>query len=371
MNRLFNDIAYGQTKNKPRGIVTFLLSPLYLLSLLYSTIVKFRLFLYREGILKSKEIDCKVISVGNITVGGTGKTPTVEFLARQLNNRGYKVAILSRGYKGKKTSEINIVSDGKNIYLGPDESGDEPYMLAKKLKNIPVLVGSNRYKLADYAVKNLGINTILLDDGFQHIQLKRDLDILLVDGKKGFGNGYTLPRGPLREPVSSIRRAALTMITKADGDTEEIKKQLEQEHPSIKIIKSTYKPKSLKSVLDPREKELSDMKGKNIFTLSAIANPSYFSMLIKSLGGVITGESEFPDHYSYTLNDMETVIEKAKKAGADYVVTTEKDAVKLEKLSFSADLPVYFLEIGLDLLGREEEFINSVLKESGLETSPQ
>src|SRR3972149_9569915 len=209
-------------------------SLLLILSWFYGLGHRLRLALYNRGILKTKNLSIPVISIGNLTAGGTGKTPTIIMIAELLKGMGKKVAVLSRGYKGKAEGEINVVSDGDKILLNPLESGDEPYMMAARLKGIPVITGSDRYKTGKYAIEKFGTKIILLDDGYQHVQLDRNFNILLLDSNSPFGNGYLLPRGTLREPPSYINRADVIILTKDKGQKSEIRSQKSE------VCKSRY-----------------------------------------------------------------------------------------------------------------------------------
>src|SRR4030066_1164862 len=232
-------------KEKPLWEKT-LLFPLYLLSLPYEGMVRTRFFFYSHGLLRTKSLPCPVISVGNITVGGTGKTPLVMALAKTLMDRGISVAILSRGYKGTKTSEP-VVSDGKSIFLSPEESGDEPFLMAQVCKGVPVLVGKDRFANGRVALQRFGMKGLLLDDGYQHLPLHRDLDILLIDSHIGFGDQNLLPRGILREPLSHLRRAHLFLLTKVDHPeiSQSLEEKLRETHPSSPIYHSHYEPLGL------------------------------------------------------------------------------------------------------------------------------
>lgn len=357
LERVFSRIAY----KRDEGYLTrILLSPLYLLSLLYGAAVRVRLALFSSGLFNAREIGCKVISVGNVTVGGTGKTPTVEFIARSLKERGFRPAILSRGYK-RKGKGICVVSNGKDLLLGPDEAGDEPYMLARRLRDVPVLVGIDRYEIGKYAVDNLSADIVILDDGFQHIRVKRDVDILLIDGEKGFGNGYLVPRGPLREPVSSTGRADILVITKAGPDLPASVKDVLSSNSASQSFKSSYKPARLLALWSKEEIGIGRLAGANVMTLCGIASPSSFINLVSALGGHLVCEESLADHYSYNLDDLGRIIEKARSSNADFVVTTEKDAVKLEQLDYKKGVPIYYLEIGLDMGGKEMEFVDSII----------
>ncbi len=334
------------------------LFPLYLLSVPYRWAVQARVLFYDVGLLRTKRLPCPVISVGNVTVGGTGKTPLVMALARGLMDRGIPVAILSRGYKGKKTSGP-LVSDGQIVFLSPEESGDEPFLMAKSLKGIPVLVGKDRFVTGRMALQRFGIRGLLLDDGYQHLQLYRDLNILLIDSHIGFGDHHLLPRGILREPLSHLRRAHLFLLTKVEHleACQPLEAKLHQIHPSSPVFHSHYEPLGL---IGPEEEweELHSLKGKKALVLSGIANPNYFSSLLKKCGMEIVKEAIFPDHHLYTAKDL-AFLEKQGK-GADWFVTTEKDMVKLMRLNIG-HLPIRALRIELRIW-EEEEFYQRVME---------
>lgn len=357
LERLFEQIAYRRDAGFFCRILFF---PLYLLSILYGAVVRIRLALYSSGLLNVREIGCKVISVGNITVGGTGKTPTVEFVARSLRERGISVAILSRGYR-RAGKGIDVVSDGHQLLLGAEEAGDEPYMLARRLRNVPVIVGADRYEAGRFALDRFSPDVIILDDGFQHIRLKRDLDILLVDGEKVFGNRNLLPRGPLREPLSAMKRAETFLITKAYSDINRITQDIMDRQPEAVVFKSSYRPEKFISIIDGSKKDLSFISGHRVFALSAIANPSSFVSLLSSLGCSLASEANYADHYSYSAKDLEEIEKKATAAAAELIITTEKDAVKLERFKNMMRMPIYYLEIGLDMRGNEQKFIDVVI----------
>ncbi len=234
--------------------------PLYLilkvLSLFYFWGHCFRMWAYRWGLFPSHKLDCRVISVGNLTLGGTGKTPVVMMIAETLRGNGYKPGILSRGYGGNSNSEVNVVCDGKDILLSPDVAGDEAVMMAQRLKNVPVLVGSDRYQIGRYAIEHFGVDTLILDDGFQHLSLKRDMNILLFDHQRPFGNGQLFPAGELREPRKAARRADFVCITRYSGASYPpgIGEQLIKDLP---IVKSTLR---LDSLLKLDDGEVLDVK---------------------------------------------------------------------------------------------------------------
>ena len=343
-------------KEKPLGERIFLF-PLYLLSLPYGWAVGARSLFYSMRLLKTKTLPCPVISVGNITVGGTGKTPLVMALARGLMDRGIPVAILSRGYKGTKTSEP-VVSDGKNLFLSPEESGDEAFLMAQVCQGIPVLVGKDRFAIGRVALQRFGIKGLLLDDGYQHLPLRRDLDILLIDSHVGFGDQHLLPRGILREPLSHLRRAHLFLLTKVDDleTSRPLERKIHEIHSGAQVFHSDYRPLSL---VDPEgnQEALRSLKGKKILALSGIANPDSFSSLLRKCGMEIVSEAIFPDHHSYIPKDLSTIKEKSK--GADWIVTTEKDMLKLRTLGIGP-LPIRSLRIEMKIW-EEEDFFRRVI----------
>lgn len=371
LERFFHHIAYGGQEKGTPFFLSLLLSPLYLLSLFYGLAVNIRVSLFNKGLKESRSLPCKVISVGNITVGGTGKTPVVEYIARQLTERGLKVAILSRGYKGTAHNPVNVVSDGQTIFMEPHQAGDEPYMLAKRLRDVPVIVGADRYVTGSYGVEHFHVDVLVLDDGYQHIKVKRDVNILLVDGERGFGNGHLFPRGPLREPLSNMERADFVLVTKCKKPAQGV--GASGFMPDFSKIKakpltfcSGYEPLNLQSFWTGNKESVSVITGKKVVTLSGIANPSSFTALIKSLGGNVLHEEAFPDHHAYSPKDLHGVMKKAENLGADMIVTTEKDAVKIEEIDERVRIPFYYLQIGLDLFGDDERFVENILSRCGI-----
>jgi tetraacyldisaccharide 4'-kinase len=354
MTRRLDQILY---KKKRTSAEKILLSPLLLASLPYELAVRARTFLYASGLFETKQLPRPIISVGNITVGGTGKTPLVMALSRGLMERGIPTAILSRGYRGKKGSGP-LVSDGQKILLSPEEAGDEPFLMAQALKGIPIFVGKDRFKNGQMALERFPIRGFLLDDGFQHLPLYRDLNIVLIDSHIGFGDGHLLPRGILREPLSSLKRADVFLLTKAEDPEacQPLKSTLRKIHPSSLIFHSHYEPLGM-VYPDGRIDPLHLLKGKRVLALSGIANPTYFSSLLRRCQAEVVEEMIFPDHHLYTAKDLTSILEKVKDA--DSIVTTEKDMVKLNSLSFDP-LPLLALRIEMKIR-EEEEFYKRVV----------
>lgn len=296
--------------------------------------------LYEKGVLRRRAKDSArvvdagipVISVGNITVGGTGKTPCILFLADLLKKWGHHPAILTRGYKGGFEKKGGLVSNQDRILVSQKEAGDEPYMMAAKLPGIPVIAGRDRVVSAA-AAKALGADVLLLDDGFQYWRLKRNLDIVLLDATNPFGGGHMLPRGLLREPMEALSRAGLFVLTKADQVSEkmlsEIREKLFQYAPEIPIVVSNHQPSVLLSLRSWPQKGTSP-QGKEAFLLSGIGNPGAFRKTAEDAGLTVKGTMELADHHSYQDEDLEKAAALAKDAGASILVMTEKDAVKIK-----------------------------------------
>jgi len=334
-----------------------LLFPLSIISWIYGVVVWIRALCYRHGLFKTRQFPCRVLSVGNITLGGTGKTPLVAALARELSHRGMKVGILSRGYKGTKERKGGMVSDGAQIYLAPSEGGDEPCMLATMVSGVPVLVGKKRYEMGLHALERFGLDCLILDDGFQHRRIKRDVDIVLVDSRRGFGNGRLFPRGPLREPLSCLRRASLIVLTKAEPSQslDELEGVLRSHAPATPLYHSRYKPRALVEGISGKTVSPQFLQGKKVLAFAGIVDPEYFVYLLKGLGAEVVQAIHFPDHYRYTPKDVIMMCEH--KDTVDLFVTTEKDYVKLQAIPLN-DLPLFILTIEQEVI--EKAFDQSV-----------
>jgi tetraacyldisaccharide 4'-kinase len=342
------------------------------LSLIYRSVVQFRHFLYAKGILRHHTVGCQVISVGNLTVGGTGKTPVVEVFARELAQEGRRVAVLSRGYKKQRPPFATrladrllfrerrrpprVVSDGRQLLLDSAMSGDEPYMLASNLPNVAVLVGKDRVKSARYAINRLGCDTLLLDDGFQYRALRHRVEIVLVDRTNPFGNGHVLPRGLLREPIGNIAKAHFIFLTKSDGrNSEALKEQLRELNPKAEIIECRHCARYLQNMTSGDQLQLHYLRGLSVVVLSGIAAPEGFENEIEERGAVLLDRRRFADHHRYTQQEILDIINHAREIGADAIVTTEKDAVRFPKLD-RCDVPLYFLRVDIEILSGEEDF---------------
>ena len=339
---------------------------LTLLSHIYRLILCIRQWLYKSGLLKTRTLPYPVICVGNLTTGGTGKTPAVIAITKILKmtkipffppfSKGEKrfpplekggeggfepafssknkhhVAILSRGYKRKSKASILVVSDGKSLLATPEESGDEPYLIASTLKNIPVVVGGDRYKSGIYSATHTGANIFILDDGYQHIQLHRDINILLIDASNPYGNGQLLPKGILREPLNGISRADCVIVTRAnEGGKANIEALVRKHNPDAPVFYASYQADDITDT-DGSSHGINTINGKKVFIFSGIANPQSFRKSVEYIGGTVVGELSYPDHYWYKNDDLRKVLEDASAVSADRVITTAKDAVRLHGL---------------------------------------
>lgn len=348
------------------------------LSVIFAVIVQLRLALYRHRLLRPSTLGCQVISVGNLTVGGTGKTPVVEVFARTLQQQGRKVAVLSRGYKSKEvpflqkmvqritTGKIEVpprvVSDGKRLLLDSWTAGDEPYMLASNLPNVSVVVDKDRVKAGKYAIKELGCDTLILDDGFQYLKLGNRLDIALVDRTKPFGGGHLLPRGLLREPMRNIKRAGFIFITKCDeGGDKELKEELRRLNPVAEISECRHTAKYLKDVFGEKTYDLDMLKGMKIAAISAIAVPESFENALRSFGVDLIYTRRFADHHRFTQQEIINTINWSIKRGAQAILTTEKDAVRFPFVD-RRDIPVLFMRVEIEMLSGEEEFMDWIAR---------
>ena len=353
---------------------TFLKAILFLASRIYLRAVLFRLWMYENRVIRNRAIGCLVVSIGNVTCGGTGKTPVVEVFARSLSQKGRRVAVLSRGYRSRDRSLFSklqkkfsskkmevpprVVSDGKNLLLDSVRAGDEPFMLASNLKNVAVLVDKDRVKSGLYAIEEFGTDTLILDDGFQYLNLKAHINVLLVDSTAPFDNHHVLPRGLLREPIRNIRRADYIFLTKSDGSEKlrHLKAFLRRQNHHAEIIECCHKPQYLEDVFQRGSRlPLEYLKGKKVASISAIANPASFNAFLSELGSDIVAETHFADHHRYRQQEMIDFINAAKAAGAELIMTTEKDAVRMPRLD-RRDIPILFLRVQIDILSGQENF---------------
>lgn len=353
---------------------------LYCLSILFEGIVKIRKFLYEVRILRDTTLGVQIIAVGNLTVGGTGKTPVVEKFARELTDQNRKVAILSRGYRSKpkplsqrfldtilfrrESSPPKVVSDGKSLMLDSEQAGDEPFMLASNLKNVVVLVDKDRVKSGRYAVEKFGCDILLLDDGFQYWKLHgRRQDVVLIDAQQPFGIEGLLPRGTLREPHEHLSRASVIFITKSNGQTKALRERIAKYNKHASIIECVHDPKYFVNVYNDnvRIDDLSFIKDKKIACLSGIAQPQSFEESLVGLGAELVYTKSFADHHRYTQQEILNVINRSKRRGAEFIITTQKDAVRFPRLE-RRDLDIYYLRVEVKIIAGATSFNDCVKK---------
>jgi tetraacyldisaccharide 4'-kinase len=284
-----------------------------------------------------------VISVGNLTLGGTGKTPTVIAICRHLQRKGLRVGVLSRGYGGTMSRSGGVVSDGERIFASVAEAGDEPMLIAHKLPGVPVLVGKDRRQTARVAIKRFGCDFLVLDDGFQYWQMHRDIDLVLLDGECPFGNGWTLPVGILREPIEHLRRAHALLV---HGESP-LCERLSLRFPSTPCFAWSKSPAGLRQIYQRGSTLSADaVQGQRVFALAAIARFESFVGMLQQLGAHIVGTWCLPDHYRYTPGDVLEVQKRARTCGAEMILLTEKDAVKLEEMpQMTLEVPMFVLDI--------------------------
>jgi tetraacyldisaccharide 4'-kinase len=344
----------------------------------FAVAVKLRRFLYNARIFRDTTLGVQVIAIGNLTVGGTGKTPVVEKFARELRDAGRNVAILSRGYRSKppplhkslldrllfrrESTPPRIVSDGKSLLLDSEMGGDEPHMLASNLKDVVVLVDKDRVKSGRYAIEQFGCDTLLLDDGYQYWDLRgRRHDVVLVDCQQPFGNEHLLPRGTLREPPSHLARANTIFITKSDGKTGALRERLQALNPTAPIIECVHHPMYLQDVFTGEQLSLDVLKGRKAASLSGIAQPESFEQSLVKLGAELVYSKRFADHHRFRQQEVLNAINRGKKRQAEIIVTTQKDAVRFPKLD-RRDLPILFMRVEIKIVSGAEDFRDCVRK---------
>jgi len=352
------EYLYNLATDKYGGLIPGIIKAfLFILSCIYGLVIKILILFYR---LKPRRLNCKVISVGNITSGGTGKTSLVEYIARYLKEQGRKVAILSRGYK-------RIAYSAPVLECSSYEAmGDEPYMLSRNLGDIPVIVDADRIRAAKQAIKDYHVDTVILDDGFQQWRIIKDLEIVTVDATDHFGNQRMIPRGILREPLSSLKRADVFVLTKTNinPDIQDIKDFLNSINPSAVIFESLHQPVVFYKIDNPQGVlDVDTLKKETVALFSGIAEPDSFENLIQSLGIRVGLTFKFSDHYQYKQKDLDRIIKESQEKNINTIITTEKDAVRLYRLPLTMLSSLQFLVLKIELkLKDEQEFHSRLLK---------
>jgi tetraacyldisaccharide 4'-kinase len=332
----------------------FLLLPLAALEILYRAVVALRARLYRAGWFRVARAPLPVISVGNLAVGGAGKTPIAIFLARRLLSRGVRVAILSRGHGREGKGEV-LVADGERVLASAIEGGDEPVLAARRCPGALVLVGRDRVRLARRAAE-LGAELLLLDDGFQYLALHKDLDLVVLDGGSPFGNRRLLPRGPLRERPQALARAHLCWISKVDEGSEaaiERAARIAESYTGSSPIRSRYRANGVVRADLSTEVGAAEWKGARVLLVAGLARPASFRRTVRSLGMEIVDEALFPDHHRFSDREVEALFARAGRLGASRLVCTEKDAVRLPP-ELGSDPRVLVVRVEVEIVEGEE-----------------
>jgi len=348
-----------------------LFSILKLFSFLFLTGWWLRKTSYRSGLLRRRRLTCPVISVGNITTGGTGKTPVVISLARHFSQEGRRVAVLSRGYRRvKKGSSLVWVSDGKKLLAGAEEGGDEPLLIAESVPEAAVLVAKDRYEAGLEALREFKPDLFILDDGYQRrFELHRDLDILIVDGINPFSTGWVLPAGLLREPMGALAEADLFVLNKVNlaRSPQDIRTVLQRHNPKAYIVESCYRPLVLKDFKTGKEVKPSSLDRASVGAFSGVANPLSFIRTLAEFKVLVRHAYTLRDHYLYTEEKLKAILEDAKLRGLQYLVTTQKDEVKLPR-GMELDIPILVLEIKWEVTGGKNHW-DTVLKTISLSST--
>jgi tetraacyldisaccharide 4'-kinase len=364
------DVIFGRAKGFRASVMRILMLGL---SWIFRLLVQTRIALYRSGWKPQEYLGAKVVSIGNLTVGGTGKTPVVELLARTLRDRGRNVAILSRGYKSKKLARAQtwksangkdfpaekmpkVVSTGKALLLDSKFAGDEPFMLARNLEGVAVIVDKDRVKGANFAIRELETETLLLDDGMQYLDLAHSIDVVLIDSRSPFGTESLLPRGTLREPPNNLRRASYILITKCDGSSNaDLITRIRKYNPAADIIECAHGPIHLENLYTREQKPLEFLEDKWVGAISAIAVPENFEKSLTKLGARVEIKRRFSDHHRFNRRDIDDFMQRCVERDMQMIVTTEKDAVRFPRPT-EINVPIYFLRIEVQILAGQKSW---------------
>lgn len=383
LEKSIEDYLLRVVSRREKGIVPAIVRFfLFLLEQVYRFVLMIRYFIYKIGFASTKRLDCKVISIGNIIAGGTGKTPLVRLLAEELKNRNYSIVVVSRGYKSKN-SQAKVVFDGNKLLIAEEEVSDEALMLSNMLEGIPIITGKDRYKAGELAILEFSPDIILLDDGFQHWQLARDKDIVLLDANNPFGYKHLLPAGLLREPLKALSRVDIFLITKINplnkNKISYIISTLKKYNQDAEIYKAEYENKCIK--LYQKNGKIKTLKaeflsGKKVLAFSGIGNPASFQQSLEECNCDLFLHHRFPDHYQYTGKDIEEIVKKSSVAisskttgsntkSVDLIITTAKDFVRLNKemrALLIAEYNLAVLEIDMKV-ERIEVFVKTMMED--------
>ena len=314
---------------------------------------------YGWGLLRTGRLPCPVISVGNITLGGSGKTPAVEVAALALRELGASPAVISRGY-GRQSRGVAVVADRDGVKLDARGAGDEPLLLAERLPGIPVVVGENRFEAGQAAVERCGATVVVLDDGFQNRTVSKDLEILVLNGRAPWGNGRLFPRGALREPLTALARADLVVITNAtDPDAGAARGRVRRHNERAPVIRASYVATEARETRSGSRVEAKALAGRRLLAFCGLASPKSFAGTLAGLGIQIAATMEFPDHHWYTAADLDELAKQAKGIGAEGLVTTEKDWVRLRGLE-PPPAPLWVLPVRLAVDAGHEDWLRAL-----------
>jgi tetraacyldisaccharide 4'-kinase len=320
----------------------------------YRGMVSAREWLYRRGVLRSQAVGCPVVSIGNLTVGGTGKTPAVELAVQTLKGLGHKPAVVSRGYR-RRSRGVQVVADAASIRLEGEDAGDEPFLLARRLPGVPVVVGANRAEAVKLARDRFDVTAIVLDDGFQHRTLRKDLEIVMARARRPWGNGRLFPRGMLREPLSALARADFIVLTNPPSSTAAAAAAdtIRQHNARAPIMVAHYQVLGARTMPAGREITPTELHGRRLLDFAGLGSPRGFTNTLTAAGVDVAGLVEYPDHYWFDQRDLTELAQHAVSVGADGLITTEKDWVRLKSLSPPPGI-LYVLRVRLALdAGRE------------------
>lgn len=321
--------------------------------------------LYRLGLLQTGRLPCPVVSIGNLTLGGSGKTPMVELAVRTLAALGAAPAVVSRGYR-RETRGVQVVADRDGVRLPPRAAGDEPFLLAERLHRVPVVVGENRYEAGRLAVGQFQASVLVLDDGFQNRTMEKDLEVLVVNGRAPWGNGRLFPRGTLREPLGALRRAHLVVVTNpgSAADVEAVDAMLRRHRATAPVVSASYQPVEARRADGGQRVPPAALAGRRLLAFAGLGSPRGFADTLSGTGAAVAELVPFPDHHWYAPADLEALAARARAIGAEGLITTEKDWVRLRDLELPR-FPLWVLAVKMSLEANREAWVRT-LKSIGL-----
>jgi tetraacyldisaccharide 4'-kinase len=316
--------------------------------------------LYGLGVLRTGRLPCSVVSIGNLTVGGSGKTPMVELAVRTLAALGALPAVVSRGYR-RETRGVQVVADRDGLRLTPRAAGDEPFLLAERLQRVPVVVGENRYEAGRRAVEGLQASVLVLDDGFQNCTIEKDLEVLVVNGRAPWGNGHLFPRGTLREPLTALRRAHLVVVTNPGSvaDVQAIEATLRRHRATAPLVSASYQPIEAREVGGGQRIAPDALAGRRLLAFAGLGSPRGFADTLAGTGTTVAEMIPFPDHHWYTADDLDMLASRARAIGAEGLITTEKDWVRLRDVE-RPRLPLWVLAVKMSLDVNREVWVRTL-----------